>query len=54
MSNEKYYAKYRSTHAHHARHAKPTRWARAVARVESVKLWAEIAFAPLNVVGAFS
>ncbi len=54
MSNAKYYAKYRSTHTHHPRHAKPTRWARAMAKIESVKLWAEVAFAPLNVVGAIA
>jgi hypothetical protein len=54
MSNATRYDRYYSRHTHHARHAKPTRWARAMARVEAVKLWAEIAFSPLNVIGALA
>lgn len=49
MSDARRYAKFNSAHTFRPRHAKPTRWARAVARVEAVKLWLEVALAPVGV-----
>ena len=49
MTDSNRYAKFNSRHSRRPRHAKATRWARAVARVESVKLWFEVAIMPVGV-----
>lgn len=49
MSDAAYYARFKSAHGRRPRHAKATRWMRTVARVEAVKMWLEIALAPVVV-----
>lgn len=46
MTKTARYDKFKSRHKFHAKHAKPTRWARAMARFEAVCLRVEVALTP--------